>query len=154
MIDLMQKFSTAGIAPDKRLRYWNEIADEVFCGTYVNADTPQFAGEMFHWNMGKLNMIRTNSQSSAVGRSGMTWTEEHMILHLQCRGTSLYRQGSYEERLEPGDFAIGSSHVPYSFELTAHELLVIEFPRQPLEDRLPGRLDDLLARRGMAPQPA
>jgi len=147
MIDLMQKFSTAGIAPDKRLRYWNEIADEVFCGTYVNADTPQFAGEMFHWNMGKLNMIRTNSQSSAVGRNGMTWTEEHMILHLQCRGTSLYRQGSYEERLEPGDFAIGSSHVPYSFELTAHELLVIEFPRQPLEDRLPGRLDDLLARR-------
>lgn len=145
-MDLMQKFTTAGIAPDKRLLYWNEIADEVFCGTYVNADSPKFAGEMYHWNLGKLNMIRTLSQRSAVGRKGKDLTEEHMILHLQCRGTSLYRQGSYEERLEPGDFAIGSSHNPYSFDLSEHELLVIEFPKQPLAERLPG-LDDLVSRR-------
>jgi len=143
---VIQKFTTAGIAPDKRLRYWNTIADGVFSGTYVNAENGRFAGEMFHWGIGKLNMIRTNSQSSAVGRPGVDWHEEHLILHLQCRGTALYRQAGIEDRLEPGDFAIGSSHLPYSFDLSAHEMLVVEFPRQPLADRLPG-LDDHISQR-------
>lgn len=143
---LMHKFSTAGVSPNERLRYWNVIADEVFCGTYVNADTPRFAGEMWHWSMGDLNMIRTTSQQSAVGRRALDKSEEHLILHLQCRGTSLYRQGGYEDRLEPGDFSLGSSHQPYSFDLSAHELLVVEFPRKPLADRLSG-LDDLMAKR-------
>lgn len=140
------KFSTVGIAPDKRLKYWNEIADEVFTGTYVNADDNLFAGEMLHWSIGELNMIRTNSQAAVVGRSARELDEEHMILHIQCRGTSLYRQGNAEYRLEPGDFAVGSSHKPYSFDISPHEMLVIEFPKQPLADRLP-RLDDHLARR-------
>jgi len=145
-MNAIQKFSTAGIAPNRRLRYWNEIADEVFCGTYVNADGPLFVGEMLHWSLGDLNMIRTSSQRAAVGRRGIDRTEEHLILHLQCRGTSLFRQDGFKAELEPGDFSLGLSHRPYSFDLSAHEMLVVEFPRRPLAERLPA-LDDHLSRR-------
>lgn len=143
---LLQKFTTSGVAPGDRLRYWNVIADEVFSGTYVNADGQQFAGEMWHWGMGELNMIRTTSQQAAVGRRGIDRTEEHLIVHLQCRGTSRFRQQGYDARLEPGDFSIGSSHKPYSFDLSAHEMLVIEFPKAPLAERV-AALDDIVAGR-------
>ncbi|HTN14778.1 MAG TPA: helix-turn-helix domain-containing protein [Sphingomonadaceae bacterium] len=145
-MSLLQKFTTAGVAPGEKLRYWNVVADEVFTGTYVNADEPRFTGEMWHWGMGELNMIRTTSQRAAVGRRGIDRAEEHLIVHLQCRGTSRYRQGDYDAALEPGDFSIGSSHRPYSFDLSQHEMLVIEFPKAPLAERVRG-LDDIVAGR-------
>jgi AraC-like DNA-binding protein len=58
----------------------------------------------------------------------------------------LHRQGGAESLLEPGDFVLGSPHHAYSLDLSAHELLVIEFPRAPLAERFPG-LDEVLSRR-------
>jgi len=143
---MLQKFTTEGISPSRRLQYWNEIADEVFSGTFVNASAPQFTGKMWHWSLGELNMIRTISQTASVGRPGIDRDEEYLILHLQCRGSSVHRQAGMESRLEHGDFALASSQLPYSFDLSSHEMLVVEFPRNPLEQRLP-RIDDYLSRR-------
>ncbi|WP_408590744.1 helix-turn-helix domain-containing protein [Novosphingobium sp.] len=142
----IRKFATSAIAPPERLRFWNDLVDRIYTGTYVNSASPAFSGEMLAWNLGDLAMIRPRSTASAVGRLADTSGEERVILHLQCRGSSLHRQGTAESLLEPGDFVLGTPHTPYALELTAHELLVVEFPRAPLLDRFPG-LDDAMSRR-------
>ena len=140
------KYATASVAPRERLRYWNDLVDRIYTGTFVNTPAGDFSGEMLAWRLGELAMIRPASTRSFVGRSPASADEERLILHLQCRGTGLHRQGSAETLLEPGDFVLGSPHEAYSLDLSAHELLVVEFPRAPLAERLPG-IDDALTRR-------
>jgi AraC-like DNA-binding protein len=152
-MDAVAKFVTAGVAPAERLRYWNSIADEVFCGTFVNAETPVFEGEMWSWSIGELDMIRTRSVSAMVGRRPLHSGEERVIMHMQWRGAGQHTQRGRETRLEPGDFVIGSPHSPYRFDLTAHEMMVVEFPKRALAERIPD-LDDVLARRLPGASPA
>ena len=142
----VQKFATTGIAPRERLRFWNDLVDRIYTGTYVNTPGEDFAGEMWSWRVGDLSMIRPRSTASFVGRMATHSAEERLILHLQCKGTSLHRQDQAESILEPGDFVLGSPHKPYSMDLSAHELLVVEFPKQPLAERFPG-LDDIMSTR-------
>jgi len=140
------KFQTKDVAPPDRARYWNEIADRVFTGTFVNVPGEDFAGKMLTWRIGDLDMIRTDSSPSAVGRTPIAQDEERLILHLQCRGTSAHEQRRNACALEPGDFVLASPHLPYSIQLTGHEMLVVEFPRAPLVERFPGVDDALLQR--------
>ena len=53
------------VAPQDRARYWNEIADRVFTGTFVNVPGEDFAGRMLAWRVGQLDMIRTDSTPSS-----------------------------------------------------------------------------------------
>lgn len=147
------KFATAGVAPAERLRYWNSIADEVFCGTFVNAESQLFEGEMWSWRLGELDMIRTRSVSATVGRRPIDTAEERVIMHMQWRGTGRHSQQGQETLLEPGDFVIGSPHSPYRFDLAPHEMMVVEFPKQALAERIPD-LDDTLAQRLSGASPA
>lgn len=147
------RFVTAGVAPAERLRYWNSIADEVFCGTFVNAESPAFEGEMWSWRIGELDMIRTRSVSAVVGRRPLHSGEERVIMHMQWRGVGQHSQRGRETRLEPGDFVVASPHSPYRFDLTSHEMMVVEFPKRALVERIPD-LDDVLARRLSGASPA
>lgn len=145
-MDVVAKFATAGVAPAERLRYWNSVADEVFCGTFVNAETQCFEGEMWSWRVGELDMIRTRSVSATVGRRPLHCADERVIMHIQWRGRGRHSQEKREARLDPGDFVIGSPHRPYRFDLTAHEMMVVEFPRHELAERITD-LDDALGQR-------
>lgn len=141
------KFATAGIAVPDRLRYWNSVADEVFCGSFVNADDARlFEGEMLSWRVGELDMIRTRSVTATVGRRPLDTTQERVILHMQLRGSGQHSQRGRDARLEPGDFVIASPHSPYRLDLAPHEQVVIECPKDGLAERVPD-LDDVLARR-------
>lgn len=140
------KFHTGDVAPPDRARYWNEIADRVFTGTFVNVPGEDFDGRMLAWRVGQLDMIRTDSTHSGVGRTPLPQNDERLILHLQCRGTSEHVQKRAGCALQPGDFVLASPHEPYSIRLSGHEMLVVEFPRAPLVDRFPG-VDDALMQR-------
>ncbi|WP_338468337.1 helix-turn-helix domain-containing protein [Novosphingobium sp. ZN18A2] len=140
------RYATEHVAPSDRLRYWNDLVDRIYTGTFVNANEPDFRGEMLSWSVGELDMIRPMSGPSLVGRLPRDADEERIILHLQCRGTTLHTQSGRECMLEPGDFVLGSPHDRYDLRLSAHELLVVEFPRAPLMERCPG-LDEILAQR-------
>ncbi|MFM9936312.1 MAG: helix-turn-helix domain-containing protein [Novosphingobium sp.] len=142
----VQKFATDGIAPPERLAFWNALVDRVYSGTYVKSTGADFMGEMWTWQVGDLAMIRPRSTASFVGRDPRYTAEERLILHLQCRGSSLHRQSGTESVLGAGDFVIGSPHEAYAIDLAAHELLVVEFPRAPLAERFPG-IDDALRQR-------
>jgi len=142
----VQKFATDGIAPPERIAFWNALVDRVYSGTYVKSASEDFAGEMWTWQVGDLAMIRPRSTASFVGREPRYTDDERLILHLQCRGSSVHRQSGRESALGAGDFIIASPHEAYAIDLAAHELLVVEFPRAPLAERFPG-IDDALRQR-------
>ncbi len=144
------RFYTDDVAPPNRARYWNELADRVFAGTFVNVAGNDFTGRMLTWRVGDLDMLRCDSTPSTVGRRPIAHDEERLILHLQCRGTSAHLQSNSECALEPGDFVLANPHLPYWMNLAGHEMLVVEFPRAPLVDRFPEVDDALLHRRSGA----
>lgn len=145
-MNAVQKFDTLGLAPPERLRYWNDLVDRVYTGTWVNTTKTDFAAEMWRWRIGDLNMIRPRSDPSQVGRAAEASTdEENIVLHLQRRGASSHRQDRREASLGPGDFVLLTTARPYVIDLpTPHEMLVVQFPRRLVEHKVKG-LDDRMA---------
>lgn len=144
-MSVVQKFETAGLAPAERLPFWNDLVDRVYTGTWVNTTQQDFYASMWSWKVGDLNMIRPRSDPSQVGRApDPTVTEEQLVLHLQRRGKSRHRQDGRESDLNPGDFVFSSASRPYVIDLpTAHEMLVVQFPRRIVEHKV-RHLDDRL----------
>jgi AraC-like DNA-binding protein len=138
-----KKFETADIAPPDRLAFWNDLIGQVYGGTFVDASDRDLDATMWCWSVGELEMIRPRSVPSHVGRAPEPkMTDERVVLHLQRRGISRHRQESREADLRPGDLTLCSANHPYSLDLaTAHELLVVEFPRALIESRVDA-LDD------------
>ena len=144
----LEKFDTADIAPDARISFWNELVGRVYDGTFVNVAANDFTAEMWRWTVGDLKMIRPRAAPSTVGRlANHASGEQRIVLHLQCRGTSLHEQSGRTAVLESGDFALSCANEAYRIDLPkAHELLVVEFPRAALEARLPDLNARLLER--------
>lgn len=140
------KFVATDAVPADRARYWTEVADSAFMGTYVNLSGEDFMGSMLTWRVGELSMIRTSTTSAVVGRTPLSFDEDRLILHLQCRGVSEHAQGDSECELKPGDFVLATPHTPYNIKLSGHEMFVVEFPRAPLAERF-SQLDDTLMQR-------
>lgn len=141
----IQSFATSSLPQSQRLRYWNELAERIYAGTYVNADG-NFHGRMLTWNLDELQMIRPSGGRSLVGRREGRLDKDNIILHRMSRGRCLHRQGNASCELEAGDFVLASAGRGYEIDLDEHELMVIEFPRAPLMERF-GDLDTMLTRR-------
>ncbi|MBT0670943.1 helix-turn-helix domain-containing protein [Novosphingobium profundi] len=144
-MEAIQTFATSTLPQSQRLRYWNELAERIYSGTYVNADE-SFHGRMQTWNLGDLHMIRPTGGHSHVGRRERGHGADNIILHLQSRGSCRHRQDAVECVLQPGDFVLSCANRGYEMELAEHELLVIEFPRAPVLERFTG-LDGVLTRK-------
>ena len=143
----IKQFTTLDVSPAERARYWNAMADLRYKGSTVDAAYGEdFTGQMWSWNLGPLAMLRPRTHACRVTRTPTLRDEEHLILHLQCRGAGRYTQGSTTARLEPGDAVLCTTARPYVIELTRHETLVVEFPRALLEARI-GPLDGRLVAR-------
>jgi len=144
-MNAVQKFETLSLAPAERLPFWNDVVDRVYTGTWVNTAKTDFSAEMWRWKVGDLNMIRPRSDPAQVGRAAdRAVDEEQVVLHLQRRGNSCHRQDRREASLAPGDFVLMSTDRPYVIDLpNSHELLVVQFPRRLIEQKVRG-LDDRL----------
>ncbi|QVM84567.1 helix-turn-helix domain-containing protein [Novosphingobium decolorationis] len=146
-MEAIQTFATSTLPQSQRLRYWNELAERIYAGTYINGDH-SFHGRMQTWRLGELQMIRPAGGPSQVGRRHRTPGSSNIILHLQTRGRCRHRQGRGQDDivLEPGDFVLSSAATGYEMDLEAHELLVVEFPGAPILQRCEA-LDSVLSRR-------
>lgn len=144
----MEKFTTRGVSPTRRLDYWNRLCGETLARTCVDSPSRSFRAEMWRWSLGELTMLRPRSEASHVRRSGHTAPDGRakIVLHFQHHGHSRHRQGQRDVELSPGSFILSAGEEDYAFHLgTEHELLVVELPRAKLEERLPS-LDDYLCR--------
>ena len=88
-----------------------------------------------------LRSVLRRSQARSDGS-----TDERLCFISIRAANSRHAQGTREASLAAGDFAICSANEPYSLDLLKrHELLVVEFPRAPLAERVPD-LEDRLVR--------
>lgn len=143
----IKQFTTLDVSPAERARYWNAMADLRYKGSTVDAAyAGDFTGQMWSWNLGPLAMLRPRTHACRVTRTPIVRDEEHLILHLQCRGMGRYAQNGATTRLEPGDAVLCTTAAPYVIELTRHETLVVEFPRAALERRIGPLADRLVSR--------
>lgn len=143
----IKQFTTLDVSPAERARYWNDMSALRYAGSTVDAAyAGDFTGQMWSWNLGPLAMLRPRTHACRVTRTPISRSEEHLILHLQCRGTGRYTQGGTTIRLEPGDMVLCTTARPYRIDLTRHETLVVEFPRALLEERLGCVEERLVAR--------
>lgn len=143
----IRQFTTLDVSPAERARYWNEMAHLRYAGSVVDAAYGEdFTGQMWSWTIGPLAMLRPRTHACRVTRTPIARDDEHLILHLQCRGIGRYTQDGTTTRLEPGDMVVATTARPYRIDLTRHETLVVEFPRRPLEQRLGDVAPWLLAR--------
>lgn len=149
----VESFATDAISEGDRLRFWNELADRFFFGTRVSAPRPDFNGTLKRWEVSNLLMTRLASSASSVERAPPYSSESNLVLHFQMRGRTRHRQANLEAGLSPGDYVLSSCESPYTIHSGGHELLVAEFPRQPLLDRIK-KVDDLTGRRGLGSTPA
>jgi len=145
-------FATDAVAKGSRLRFWNELADRYFTGTRVSTPEADFTGWLARWQVSDLGLTRLGSSASTVMRTPPAASEGNIVLHFQVRGRTSHTQMAVETRLSPGDYVLSSCRKPYCIRTGAHELLVAEFPRQPLMERV-GSLDDRLGRLGHGAAP-
>ncbi len=149
----IKRFATEYVPPAQRLRYWNDIADDVFGGTHVDAENYSFNGTMLTWRIGPLEMARPSASGSEVRRRRSTQADESVVLHLVSRGRGRHSQRNREIELNPGDFAVSSTEYDYACHFGPHELIVVEFSKAPLQERL-GSVEDMLCRRIGSSTPA
>ncbi|NOW46418.1 AraC-like DNA-binding protein [Novosphingobium sp. SG751A] len=142
----IEHFSTARIAANERLDFWNRLTNETYPGTLVDQRKDAFEAEMRRWSLGDLVMIRPRSCGSLVQRRPTGSAPEAVVLHVQHSGRSRHEQCGRVSELGVGDFVLSSANEPYRIDLRQHEFLVVEMPRAGLEARLPD-LDAALSRR-------
>lgn len=140
----IEKFETSDVGPDQRMRYWNDMADKRYSGSMVDSSESNFSGKMWTWSIGDLAMLRPRTQSCKVSRQPCRSDTQRLMLHIQCRGTSVHRQGGASAVLGPGDMVLSSPHEAYSIELSDHETLAIELPFEPLSHRLANLEDNFV----------
>ena len=147
----IERFSTAGMNAAHRLPFWNQIAEQAFVGTRVRSDDPLFIAEMWRWRLGDIVMLRPRSPSATVERSASDADggdpSDRLVLHIQHRGRSRFRQGAREAELSAGDMEINFSPKHYRLDLAGpNDILSVDMPAQPLMARVASLNDRICLR--------
>jgi AraC-like DNA-binding protein len=141
-MDSIERFSTAVLQAPRRLQFWNEITAQAYAGTRVHSDDSKFVAEMWRWRVGNIIMLRPRSPSAVVergtsGRSGPD-TSRRLVLHIQQRGCTRFRQAGREAQLRAGDMEVNFAPRHYRLDLAGpNDLLSVDMPATPVLDRVP-----------------
>lgn len=143
----MERFATTDVTPPERRRMWNRIVEEIYSGTQIDFVEDGFSAEIWRWQLGDLAMIRPRSQELTVRRRPVSTTlDDKIILHFQHRGHSRHHQNDRAADLRQGDFSLLCVATPYQLDLSReHEMLIVEFPRAPMIERV-ANFEDMLCR--------
>ena len=136
----VQILSTRSLKPPHRLRFWNEIAQEAYSGTYIESDDDFFEAELWHGRFQDLVMIRPRAPRCTVKRDA-AYDEsrgDKLVLHLQHHGNSRFRQGQHEFELTTGDMELNPASSLYSLDVSdRNDMLSVEMPAAPLREKIP-----------------
>jgi len=137
----LETFSTEGIAPQRRVDYWNELTGSVMTQLAVDpADWNAFSGRLTLADLGRVTIADVTSDPAAVQHSRQhvaRSSEPRFLLCLQLEGTCVHRQEGRETRVEYGDFTLFDSTRPYDVHIDErNRSLVFCIPHQELARRL------------------
>lgn len=137
----LETFSTEGIAPQRRVDYWNELTGSVMTQLAVDpADWNAFNGRLTCADLGRVTIAEVSSDPAAVQHSRhhvARSSEPRFLLCLQLEGTCVHRQQGREARVAYGDFTLFDSTRPYDVHIDAwNRSVVFCIPRHELARRL------------------
>jgi len=123
------------------LRHWNDIVEDAFAHSVVDAPRDNFDAELWRSEIGDINLIRIRAQPSRVSRwlhGGPSRASGKVLLHLQADGVSINEQQHRQSRLNTGDAVLCAADSSYSVDfLTPYEMFVVELPLPMIVGRLP-----------------
>jgi AraC-like DNA-binding protein len=113
----LESLSTDGVAPGKRLDFWNNAACEALTEQCAEARSPlTFSGRMTRGEFGELRFVEFTSDAAIIRRS---WNhiarsrEAFFLLRMQLAGKSVSSQNGRDALLVPGDFTLCDGLRPY-----------------------------------------
>ena len=141
-------FSTADVAPARRLTHWREMINETFVpldvaplgGTRLESG---FSGAVSTREVGELRIARVRASPMVATRTRRhieASSEDDYFLALHRLGSAHAAQDGRRVALGPGDFALVDSTRPYAIEFRnrgAFEHLIYRIPRVELDIRCP-----------------
>ena len=132
-MSVFESFDTQGMAPGRRLEYWNDLACSTFTPIVADAtDSRNFSPSLIRGRIGDLRIGAVSSSPSVVhhGREHVARTREALFfLQVQLTGNSVNRQDGREAILGAGDFTMFDATRPYQMLFEApNKVLVIGIP--------------------------
>ncbi len=116
-----ETFATDSQEPGRRLEYWNEVACKTFTPVVSDPlDLSTFCASLTRAQIGGLRIAEVRSAPATIRHtvSQVAHTREaSFFLVLQLEGTSSNRQGARDAQLQPGDFTLCASMLPYEMQL-------------------------------------
>jgi AraC-like DNA-binding protein len=137
----LETFSTAGLAPRRKLEFWNETA----CSSFVPIvsdpeDIKTFAGKLTRMKVGELRLAEVYSDAQTVRHlpAHVACTRTPMFfLQMQLDGESINRQDGREAKLGPGDFTLCDTTRPYEMRFAGpNRMFVLGIPEALLRRHL------------------
>jgi AraC-like DNA-binding protein len=143
----LQKFSTDGLPPHKRLSYWHDVTRSMLAPQVARpVDRSAFCGRMTCLDLGDIRVVELNASGSTVTCSNpASLSAEPFFLvrmAIDCEITSV--QAGRESRLRPGDFTLCDTSHPYQLSFRDRTgVLVLRIARSRLLQYI-GRPEELL----------
>src|SRR5690348_10744919 len=137
----LETFSTTGLAPRRRLEFWNDLACSTFTPIVADPlDLEAFRPSLSRASVGEVLLSEVHSSPSVVRHTPqhVARTRQAMFfLHAQLEGRSANRQDGREARLEPGDFTLFDNKRPYQMVFDEpNVVLVVGIPDRPMRRHL------------------
>jgi AraC-like DNA-binding protein len=137
----VETFSTAGLAPHRRIDYWNELAGNVITQLVADPVDPRtFMGTLSCTQLDQIRILEVISDPATVRHCRHHIARQHepkYFLCLQLDGVSINRQQGRETTLRYGDFTLFDSSRPYEIEFPQqNQSLVLCLPHAELSRRM------------------
>jgi AraC-like DNA-binding protein len=138
----LQSYSTRGVAPHRRIDFWNEQVSGAITALQVlpardgefdaRLNTTEFAGIKFvQVACSPIRVMHTPERAHRL-------VEPVYLIQLQRDGSCIHRGLNTELQLEPGDFCLCDNTLPYEQILGSwHDVLILRLPQAALRRRLP-----------------
>lgn len=148
MMAALERFSTCGLPPRKRVEFWNDLCSVHSPAETLPMDLARFEPSCTRTRAGELRISEFSSSASVVEHSSahVARTREPLyFFYLQIQGASVHRQGGREAHLAVGDFTILSSARPYQLLFEQPNRMVVLALPESLAQRVIPCPQDLVA---------
>ncbi len=138
----LETFSTSGLAPRRRIEFWNDLTSGTFSPIVANPfDLQRFEPSLARASVGEVLLSEVRSSPSVVDHAveHVARTRQPMFfLHAQLEGRSVNRQDGREACLEAGEFTLFDNTRPYQMTFDQpNTVLVVGIPDRLLRRHLP-----------------
>jgi AraC-like DNA-binding protein len=134
----LETLSTDGVAPTKRVDFWNAAACDALTAQSAEPRSPlTFSGRLSRRDVGELRFVEFSSDAAVIRRSRAHIArsrDAYFIIRMQLTGESISTQDDREVLLKPGDFTLCDCVRPYKVSFgSSASMLALRVSRSSLQ---------------------